>query len=252
MAQWLQSLRPFCAEYPSQEEAEAQQQCELAEALFAEQSAAERLQTTALQKAVDLLALPMMAMLMREPANHRALLAAPELLELLEATAHNDTLPFENLHFLQQTSQLSYEDELLVVLPTSRTGLVVQAHGINNNFHAFTLLQRVMRTHAKELGIRQKFTRQPEDGDGAAEYLWLQGRAYRSGELIDRAAWAWGEAPLWSNTRKQGRCILVALETTERPERSWTGFASTIHDAQRPFVRLKRWMTAEEIAAALA
>lgn len=43
-----------------------------------------------------------------------------------------------------------------MLLPASGTGFVARAHGINNYFHAFTLLQNLMRDHVQALGVRRE------------------------------------------------------------------------------------------------
>ena len=67
----------------------------------------------------------------------------------------NGSLPFEQLHYLWLAANMSYEDELVVVLPASGTGFVARAHAVNNGFHAFTLLQNLIREHGQALGVRQ-------------------------------------------------------------------------------------------------
>ena len=194
---------------------------------------------------------------MRDVRNHRDLLADEALRARIEALSVNGTLPFEELHFLHRAAQMAYEDELVVLLPASNAGMIVRAHGTNNNFHAFSLLQDLFSVHAKTLGIRQPLADrlgaddEPRDSDSAL-YLWLQAKAYVGGELVDRMAWAWGEGTLRENARRQGKLVLVALETEDKPARGWNGFNQTFHSEQKPQVTLVRFLTAEEVATYLA
>lgn len=270
MGRLLASLAPYCAMAPQEVEADEAQDEEELEALAAWQAAnaafealapQERFEVGARQAAVDLLVLPLMAMVVRNVHNHRALLADGALMSDIEDIYANDSLPFEQLHFLRGAAQLAYEDELVVLLPTSRAGMVVKAHGINNNFHAFSLLQDLMRAHAKTLGIRQSFAERPaandEDEDDprdsdAAEYLWLQATAFANGELVDGMAWSWGEGTLRENARRQGKLVLVAVETEDKPSRSWNGFSGVLHSEQKAHVSLARFLTPDEVAAYLA
>lgn len=268
MGRLLAALAPYCATEPMEveeveegeeaEEAEEQDEEELA-AWQAANAAREalappaRFEVDALRTAVDLLVLPMMAMTVRDVRNYRALLADGELVAHLESMHANDSLPFEGLHFLHGAALLSYEDELVVLLPTSRAGMIVRAHGVNNNFHAFSLLQDLMETHAQQLGIRQppRTRRDAEDSDAAA-YLWLQAPAFSKGELVDPMAWCWGEGTLRENVRRQGRLVLVAMETQDKPNRSWNGFNHVLHSEQDPHVALVRFLAPDEVAAYLA
>ncbi|MGJ7566365.1 hypothetical protein ACSFBM_21135 [Variovorax sp. GB1R11] len=271
MGRLLASLAPYCAMAPQEAEAdEAQDEEELEEleALAAWQAAnaafealapQERFEVGARQAAVDLLVLPLMAMVVRDVHNYRALLADGVLMSHIEDMYANDALPFEQLHFLRGAAQLAYEDELVVLLPTSRVGMVVKAHGINNNFHAFSLLQDLMRTHAATLGIRQSFAERPAADDeddsrdsDAAEYLWLQATAFSNGELVDGMAWSWGEGTLRENARRQGKLVLVAVETEDKPARSWNGFNGVLHSEQKAHVSLVRFLAPDEVAAYLA
>ncbi|MBB4220975.1 hypothetical protein [Variovorax guangxiensis] len=259
MAGLLVSLEPFCATQPQGdgEEADPEEVAEwqAAEAALGALSAPERFEVEARQAAAGLLVLPLMAMLMRDVRNHRALLADGELVARIDALAVNDSLPIDGLHFLQRAAELAYEDELVVVLPASGTGMVVKAHAINNNFHAFSLLQKLMRKRAKALGIqppaREAGATASRDTD-CAEYLWLQADAFRNGELVDPMAWSWGEGSLRENARRQGRLVLVALDTQDKPSRSWNGFNRVLHSEQKSRVSLVRMLTPEEVASYLA
>lgn len=260
----LASLAPYCAAQPDEpdeddegEEGEPQDGQALAawqaaEAALASLSPPARFEVDARQRAVDLLVLPLMTMVVRDVRNHQSLVADEGLLAHVEAMYANDSLPFEALHFLRAAALLSYEDELVVLLPASRAGMVVRAQGLNNNFHAFTLLQDLMETHAQTLGIRQP-PRTRRDGDSdAASFLWLQATAYAKGELVDRMAWSWGEGTLRENARRQGRLVLVALETDDKPARGWNGFTHVLHAEQNPQVSLVHFLTPDEVAAYLA
>jgi len=258
----LASLAPYCAAQPHEpdedgDEGEPQDEQALAawqaaEAALASLSPPARFEVDASQRAVDLLVLPLMTMVVRDVRNHQSLVADEGLIAHVEAMYANDSLPFEALHFLRAAAQLSYEDELVVLLPASRAGMVVRAQGLNNNFHAFTLLQDLMETHAQTLGIRQP-PRTRRDGDSdAASFLWLQATAYAKGELVDRMAWAWGEGTLRENARRQGRLVLVALETDDKPARGWNGFTHVLHAEQNPQVSLVHFLTPDEVAAYLA
>jgi hypothetical protein len=266
LAQLLASLAPYCAAEPMEEDDEEEAPEEepadviawrAAEAALEALPPAERLQVEASRQAVDLLVLPLMAMLMRDVRNHRDLLADEALRARIEALSVNGTLPFEELHFLHRAAQMAYEDELVVLLPASSAGMIVRAHGINNNFHAFSLLQDLFSEHAEILGIRQPLADrlgaddEPRDSD-SAQYLWLQAKAYAGGELVDRMAWAWGEGTLRENARRLGRLVLVALETEDKPARGWNGFNQAFHSEQKPQVTVVRFLTAEEVAKYLA
>jgi len=265
MGRVLASLAPYCATEPREveegdegEKGGRQDEEELA-AWQAANAALEalappaRFEVEALRAAVDLLVPPLMAMAIRDVRNHRALLADRELLAHLDAMYANDSLPFEDLHYLHGAASLSYEDELVVLLPTSRSGMIVRAHAVNNNFHAFSLLQDLMETHAQQLGIRQPpRTRGDDEGSDAAAFLWLQAPAFSNGELVNALAWSWGEGALRDNARRQGRPVLVALETTEKPGRSWNGFNHGLHAEQNPHVSLVRFLAPDEVADYLA
>ncbi|QSI30266.1 hypothetical protein GNX71_11990 [Variovorax sp. RKNM96] len=269
MSQLLASLAPYCAEEPMEEEEEEKEDEAVPADLAAWRAAesalralppAERLQIEARRCAVDLLVLPLMAMLMRDVRNHRDLLADGALVARIEEMAVNGTLPFDQLHFLRSAAQLAYEDELVVLLPTSQAGMIVRAHGLNNNFHAFSLLQDLFRLHVHTLGIRQALTvrhngedeyGEPRDSD-SAEYLWLQATAYAGGKLVAPMAWSWGEGTLRENARRQGQLVLVALETDDKPARSWNGFGHVLHSEQKPHVALVRFLAPDEVAAYLA
>jgi len=266
LARLLESLAPYCAAEPMEDDEEEDAPEEdpadvlawrAAESTLEALPPAERLQVDASRQAVDLLVLPLMAMLMRDVRNHRELLADEALRVRIESLSVNGTLPFEELHFLHRAAQMAYEDELVVLLPASSAGMIVRAHGINNNFHAFSLLQDLFSVHAETLGIRQPLADrlgaddEPRDSD-SAQYLWLQAKAYAGGELVDRMAWAWGEGTLRENARRQGRLVLVALETEDKPARGWNGFNQNFHSEQKPQVSLVRFLTAEEVATYLA
>jgi hypothetical protein len=247
-------LRPYCADEDVEYDEEAEVAARLARGQLDSLTPAQSLQIDSAHAAVDLLVLPLMTMLMRSRENHRDFLAHGELLRDIDAMVKsNTTLPFDNLHFLDHAAALTYEDELVVVLPRTRTGLVVSAQGINCNFHAFSLLQPLLAAHGERLGLKVTAPVAADEvpREDSAQYLWLQAFAFEKGELVNSLAWAWGEAPLRSNSRKHGHCVLIALETEEGVSRSWSGFADRLHDAHQPSVELVRFLSAEEVAAYL-
>ncbi|EHK66629.1 hypothetical protein [Achromobacter arsenitoxydans] len=258
LAKWLRSLRPFCAqevEDDDDEVEEADRQAWLdAQSRMAAVPTDERWQVESLHQAVDLLVLPMMTMLMRDRANHQAFIADSELMAMLHPMATlNDSLPFEQLHYLWLASQLSYEDELVVVLPASGTGFIAEAHAINNTFHAFSLLQIIIGEHAQTLGVKREIAAREPDMDGdTADFQWLQAGAYADGELRNIMQWAWGEAALRDHPSRHGKRVLIALETDEGAKRNWSGFNGVIHEAQQPSMTFKRYLTPEEAASYLA
>lgn len=250
----LAVLRPYCADEEVEDDEKAQVAARQARARLDSLTPAQSFRVDSAHAAVDLLVLPLMTMLMRSRENHRDFLAGSELLRDIDAMVKsNTTLPFENLHFLDHAAALSYEDELVVVLPRTRTGLVVSAQGINCNFHAFSLLQPLLAVHGERLGLQVAAPVASADvpRDDSAQYLWLQAFAFEKGELVNSLAWAWGEAPLRTNRRKHGHCVLIALDTEEGVSRSWSGFADRLHDAHQPSVELVRFLSAEEVTGYL-
>lgn len=256
--QWLQSLRPYCAQEVEEDDEEVDEADRKAWAdAQAKMSAVPedgRREVETLHQAVDVIVLPMMTMLMRERRNHQAFVLDADLMALLHPMAtNNDSLPFEQLHYLWLASQLSYEDELVVVLPQSRTGFVAQAHAINNTFHAFTLLQIIIGEHARALGVKREIAAREPDAEGdTADFQWLQAGAYADGELKNEMLWAWGEAALRHNMSKHGKRVLIALETDAGTKRNWSGFNGVIHEAQQPSMTFTRYLTREEVASYLA
>lgn len=262
MQRWLERLAPYCAREVETEDAEddpeATQAWATAQARIEALAGAEADAVDTLFEAVELLVLPMMTMVLRDEGNHQRFLADHALQEHIASLYDNDSLPFEQLYFLWLAACISYEDELVVVLPATGTGLVVRAHGVNNNFHTFSLLQQLMREHQQALGITLPATVHGDvdvdgDSDGAdsAAFAWLQATAYAQGKLVNDLAWAWGEAPLRHNARRQGHCVLIALDQPDACRRNWSGFDSPCHDAQRPHLVFKRYLTPKEVAAFL-
>ncbi|AYD63405.1 hypothetical protein DVB37_05370 [Achromobacter sp. B7] len=258
LRQWLRTLRPYCAQEVDEDDEEVDQADRKAwvdaQAELAAVPLDTRWEVESLQQAVDVLVLPMMAMLMRSQRNHESFIADTSLMALLHPMATtNDSFPFEELHFLWLASQISYVDELVVVLPTSKTGFVARAHGVNNSFHAFTLLQILIGEHAQALQVKRDIAaRQPDMDRDSADFQWLQAGAYTNGELTQPMLWAWGEAALRHNMARHGRPVLIALETDEGTKRNWSGFNGAIHDAQAPSMTFKRYLTTEEVASYLA
>ncbi|WMD18176.1 hypothetical protein RAS12_16105 [Achromobacter seleniivolatilans] len=254
---WLHTLRPYCAqevEEDDEEVEEADRQVWIdAQGKMAALPQDKRWEIEALQEAVDVLVLPMMTMLMRDQGNHQGFVSDQELMALLHPMAtNNDSLPFEQLHYLWMAAQVSYEHELVVVLPTSKTGFVADAHAINNTFHAFTLLQIMIGEHAQALGVKREIAQREPDMDGdTADFQWLQIGAYANGELVNAMLWAWGEAALRHNMSKHGKRVLIALETDEGTKRNWSGFNGIIHAAQQPAMTFRRYLTPEEVTSYL-
>ena len=259
MERWLQTLQPFCAAdtradpEPDPQDIQAWQQ---AQTRLSALSGPQRAEIEALQQAVEWLVLPVMTMVLRDESNHAAFLERTSLQNLLEPMYCSDSLPLEQLYYLMQAAAISYEDELVVVLPASRTGFIASVHAANNGFHAFSMLQGVIRAHAPTLGVRPELLTTPthpkaeEDSDSAL-FQWLQATAYEKGELVNPMAWAFGEAPLRSFAMRHGKRVLIALDADNGPRRGWSGFTSPCHDAQNPHVVFKRTLSAEEVAAFL-
>jgi len=226
LRQWLQTLRPYCAQEVEADDDEVEESDRQAwadaQATIAAVPEDERWQVDALHESVDVLVLPMMTMLMRDQGNHHAFVSDEALMGLLYPMAtSNDSLPFEQLHYLWMAAQVSYVDELVVVMPASRSGFVARAHAVNNTFHAFTLLQIIIGEHAEALGVKRDIApRQPDMERDTADFQWLQIDAYAGGELAQPMRWAWGEAALRHNTAKHGKRVLVALETEEGTQRN--------------------------------
>ncbi|MFY0475522.1 hypothetical protein [Achromobacter marplatensis] len=258
LRQWLQTLRPYCAQEVEDDDDEVvaadRQAWTQAQAALAGMPEDQRWEMEALHQAVDVLVLPMMTMLMRDQGNHQAFVSDTALMAVLHPMAtNNDSLPFEQLHYLWMAAQVSYEEELIVVLPASGSGFVARAHAVNNTFHAFTLLQIIIGEHADELGVKRQIPpRQPEMERDTADFQWLQIGAYAGGELVQPMLWAWGEAALRHNMAKHGKRVLVALETEAGTQRNWSGFNGIIHDAQQPSMTFTRYLTADEVASYLA
>ena len=203
------------------------------------------------QHAIDILVLPMMAMLMRNEQCRALFTSNTTLAAFLNnpLALDNTTFPSEQLYYLVQAMQLFY-GEFIVILPATQTGFTAQAHAINNIFHALTLLQDLMAKHAQELDIghidpnlkkTQKATK--------TRYNWYNAKAYTNGKLTDKMALAWGEAPLGQMPQKQKHIILYAEEATQiSPKRSWDeGFSAPIHSAQNAHIQFIRPLTPEEV-----
>lgn len=258
LEQWLQVLRPYCAQEVEEDDEEVAAQDRQAwtdaQARMAAVAPDERWEVESLQQAVDVLVLPMMTMLMRSQRNHAAFTSDDALIALLHPMAtNNDSLPFEQLHYLWMAYQLSDEDELIIVLPTSNTGFVARARAINNTFHAFTLLQILIGEHAQSLGVKREIAQRQPDMDGdSADFQWLQAGAFVDGQLTQPMLWAWGEAALRHNMAKHGKRVLIALETDEGTKRNWSGFNGIIHEAHAPTMTFTRYLTPEEVALYLA
>lgn len=258
MASMLERAAPWVAEErdPEEEEddPEAFRHWQATQRRVEAMSPAERFEADMLQQGVDTLVLPMMAMLMRSVRNHAQLLQRTALVEAVERSAPNASLPFEQLFYLSCAIRMSF-DTIAVVLPASGTGFIAKVHAANTAFHAFSMLQPLMAEHAQALGIRQPmpitWTPGSDDDSDRALFHWLSAKAYRDGQLVNDLALAWGEAALRELPRRQGRVVLVALETDERPKRGWNGFNRPIHDHQNPHVTLERFLSAEEVAAHL-
>ena len=257
---WLQQLQPFCAADTRADPEPDAQDIEIwhqVQQRLQALSAPQRAGIEALQQAVEWLVLPVMTMVLRDEGNHAAFIAQPRLQAMLEPMYCNDSLPLEQLYYLMQAAAISYEDELVVVLPASRTGFVARVHAANNGFHAFSMLQGVIRAHAKALNIRPALLTSPtnhaeeEDSDSAL-FQWLQASAYAQGTLVNPMAWAFGEAPLRSFAMRHGKRVLIALDADNGPLRGWSGFTSPCHDAQNPHAVFKRTLSAEEVAAFLS
>ena len=257
---WLQQLQPFCAADTRADPEPDPQDIEIWHQVQQRLQALpspQRAEIEALQQAVEWLVLPVMTMVLRDESNHAAFIAQSALQAMLEPMYCNDSLPLEQLYYLIQAAAISYEDELVVVLPTSHTGFVARVHAANNGFHAFSLLQSLMHSHAAALNIRPEVwgdtPNHAEQADSdSALFQWLQATAYEKGELVNPMAWAFGEAPLRSFAMRHGKRVLIALDADNGPRRGWSGFTSPCHDAQNPHAVFKRTLSAEEVAAFLS
>lgn len=266
MTRMLTAISPYWAEYTDQDEIDtikneeqderAQQQQKLDDYIkTAEKIEAlpenQFLELKSYQHAIDILVLPMMAMLMRDAqcrtlfTNNKALAAVLSNPLALD----NTTFPSEQLYYLVQASQLYY-GEFIVILPSTQTGFVAHAHAINNVFHALTLLQDLMAKHAKELDIgaidpNLKYVQKATQ----TRYNWYNAQAYANGKLVDKIALAWGESPLGQMPQKQKHIVLYAEETTKvGPKRNWDeGFSAPIHSAQNPKISFVRVLTKQEV-----
>lgn len=258
LRQWLRTLSPYCAQEVEDDDDEVEevdrQAWKDARSRLADVPDDRRWEVEALHQAADLLVLPMMTMVLRDRGNHAAFVSDADLMALLHPMAtSNDSLPFENLHYLWLAAQLGYEDELVVLLPASMTGFVARAHAVNNNFHAFTLLQIIIGEHAQTLGVQRGIAaREPDQDRDAADFQWLQADAYANGELVNAMRFAWGEAALRHNVARHGKRVLIALETEDGMKRNWSGFNGAMHEAQQPSMTFTRYLTPAEVASYLA
>lgn len=258
---WLQQLQPFCAgqALPGDEDVSPQDTAhwQATQARLTALTAAQRAEVKQLHEATELLVLPLMTMVLREQRNFDAFIQRHSLQALLHPMECNDSLPFEQLYYLVQVANLSYEDELIVLLPASHSGFVARVHAANNSFHACSMLQDVIRAHGQALGVRPGLLSQPardwatEDADSAL-FQWLQASAYADGQLVNAMAWAWGEAPLRSFATRYGKLVLIALDSEGGATRGWNGFTRSCHEAQNPHAEFKRYLNADEVTAFLA
>lgn len=270
---WLEQLQPYCAEAVEEDDEEAPapaalQAWEAAQAQMAAVPHDRRWEVELLHQAADLLVLPLMTMVLRERRNHADFLAHSALQALLVTLHRSDSLPFEQLYYLVLAADISYEDALAVVLPASGTGFIARVHAANNGFHAFSMLQQLIRHHSQALHVRPEIWEATDaassgtsdadvddesdsaDSDTAA-FQWLQATAYAGGQLVNPMAWAWGEAPLRSFASRQGLRVLIALDGEGGCSRRWSGFTSACHAAQDPHVEFQRYLTPQEVAALL-
>lgn len=208
-----------------------------------------RLEITSLQHAIDMMVPPLMTMLMRDQSNMLQFNERHELIANLQNIVGNITLPFNDLHFLTRASELTYS-EFVVILPTSLTGFVAKAHGINNVFHAITLLQDIMATHADELqiGIIDPALTRCEQAMHT-RYNWYNAQAFEQGQLAYPMALAWGEVPLRYMPQKLRDVVLYAVETHElAPQRQWNeSFSAILHNDQNPGIEFLRALHPHEV-----
>lgn len=208
--------------------------------------------------------LGIMAMLTRSARNRARLRAQPELLAWL--SEHEGVS--DHFQYLRHMAEVSDEPALWVLFPTYGTGLEVSVAQVNNTFHLLTLLQPLVGAQAATLRLRrppgptapavlayaQGRTHDPPTEPDTARLEWLTADAYAGpGQELHHASIAWGEAPVSSLPRLQGRVVLLADDPAQHIQRSWdAGFLTSVHDANRPAVELLRVLPAAEVQALLA
>ncbi|XZF15785.1 hypothetical protein ACTHGU_06590 [Chitinophagaceae bacterium MMS25-I14] len=252
----LQEIYPYAAQLPDGDDAEgleaAKERWDKVEAMTAAQSDPEKEQVASYIAALDLLVLPMMAMLMRSETNRTKFREdALDLGGYFYYIYYADNLEFENLHFLHHVYGLSDIDSLFIVFPKQKTGMEVSVHAVNNNFHLFTLLQALIAEDGPELGLPQGASEAAERDFYTGAFHWLSAHAYEDGKLASPMALAWGEAPVYHNPQKNGQYIIYADEKTMG--RSWdASFCTVWHDQQNAHVHFKRMLTLAEVEKSLA
>lgn len=248
----LKELSPYCAQ-EAEEAEEAEDNKQIAEqwqhvqARLEQLTEPQRQSLESLQQACETLVLPMMAMLMRNTENYRLFTQYTELLALIEHCNMSESLELGPLYYLDQAAKLTY-DEIVIVLPESQSGILVQAHAVNNVFHAISLIQPLLASHGATLNIGkinpQVLNNEPSE---SARFHWLSAIAYQHGELINEMALAWGECSVYQLPRRHGKLVMIALEKETFMSRSWNGFCDVIHDAQNPEIEFKRYLTPDEV-----
>lgn len=248
----LKELSPYFAQKP-EEDADDNDNKQIAEQWLQVQTAlaqlteSQRQSLEYLQQASETLVLPMMAMLMRNTENYRQFIQHTELLALIERGNMSECLELGQLYYLDQAAKLTY-DEIVVVLPESQSGILVQAHAVNNVFHAMSLLQPLLALHGKTLNLGKLNPQvlNTEESE-SARFHWLSALAYKQGKFVDGMAMAWGECSVYDLPRRHDKLVMIALEKEVFINRSWNGFCHAIHDAQNPAIEFKRYLTADEV-----
>jgi hypothetical protein len=164
-------------------------------------------------------------------------------------------------HFLAELLESSDHALVVVIHPSRRKGVLVDADGIRNGFHFFTLLQAVLigddghgllggpAVPKEELEIARGITPLVGEREMRARFDYFNWSAWGpEGWLSDGPArWIWGELRLESIPKVDGQTLVLVDDP--KYLRAWDArLACAVHSDQYPDVVLLRELTSEEVA----
>jgi hypothetical protein len=168
-------------------------------------------------------------------------------------------------HFLAELLESSDHQQIVVIHPTRRKGVLVDADGVRNGFHLFTLLQGALigsdgrgpfgglPVPEQEVEIARGIAPLEGEREFRARYDYFNWSAWgKDGWLPDGPArWIWGELGLVSIPKVDEHTIVLVDEP--KYVRAWDArLACAVHPNQFPDVVVIRELSAEEVARWLA
>lgn len=204
---------------------------------------------TNLAGAINYLVLPIMACIIHHDEYLEIFKSKHQFIDKINQTYFSDLFNIDHLYYLSQMATMS-NLEMVILLYSSKAGMIVRGRHIRNGFHAMELIQPLLTQHKNHLEIGKI---NPEvlvdEPVQKTLYSWAPWSDWQAVGGPSTVPFILGEPSIDIWPKWQEKVVLVAVEKTfeNMYNRSWKDMTDPIHVGQNSELDFIRYLTAEEV-----